>query len=140
MSDEEVDQALEELRQARVRLVVEEGREAPLGDVVVADIEGTPPEGEPFQRERIPIEIGASKHNLPAFNEKLVGVEAGAELEFSGRLSRRLRIEESGRHVGELRLQVSEVKRPAMLPELDDEFAKDLGEFEDLAALAGPGP
>ena len=133
VSDEELGQTLQELRQSRVQLIVEPERQAVEGDVVLVDVEGSPEDGESFRRERLPIEVGAQS-NLPEFNEKLLGVQSGAELEFPVQYpadygSSHL----AGRRVG-YRLKVHEVKRPE-LPELDDEFAKDLGEFDDLAAL-----
>jgi len=133
IEDEDVEKALEELRQARVQLVAEEDREAVQGDVVYVDVEGTPDTGEAFQRERMPIEIGA-ENNLAQFNEKLTGARAGATVEFPVDYPEDYGSENlAGKRV-EYRLQVREVKRP-VLPDLDDEFAKDLGEFEDLVAL-----
>ncbi len=132
VSDEELERTLEELRQSRVQFIVEPERQAVEGDVVIVDVEGSPDEGEPFRRERLPIEVGA-KSNLPEFNEKLLGVQAGAELEFPVEYPADYQSDLAGRRVG-YRLKVHEVKRPE-LPELDDEFAKDLGDFDDLAAL-----
>lgn len=133
VEDAEVDKALEDLRQARATLETEEGRKAVTGDVVVTDVEGRPDEGEPFNRERMMIELGGTD-NLPAFNEKLEGVEAGSEPEFSVEYPKEYPAEElAGKTVG-YRLKVHEVK-VRRLPELDDEFAKDLGDFDDLAAL-----
>ncbi len=135
VGDEEVTQALEELRQSRTQLVAEEGRKATTGDVIVADIAGTPEEGEPFNRERMMIELGASD-NLPAFNEQLEMLGGGDEKEFSVDYPAEYPAEElAGKSVA-YKITVHEVKRKE-LPELDDEFAKDLGEFDDLEALKG---
>ncbi len=133
VGEEELERTLEELRQSRVQLIVEPGRRAVEGDVVIVDVEGSPDKGDSFQRERLPIEVGA-KSNLPEFNEKLLGVQSGAELEFPVEYPADYQSSDlAGQRVG-YRLTVHEVKRPE-LPELDDEFAKDLGDFEDLAAL-----
>jgi trigger factor len=133
VADDEVDRALEEIRQARVQLVMEDGRKAAMGDVVYADVEGSPPEGEPFRRERLPIEIG-SENNIKEFNEKLLGTLPGAELEFPVEYAEDYGAKHlAGKRV-EYRLKVLEVKRP-VLPDLDDELAKDLGDFDDLDAL-----
>jgi trigger factor len=133
LTDEEVGASLEDLRKARVQLVAEEGREAVKGDVVYVDVEGVPVGGEPMQRERMPIEVGAEQ-NLDAFNEHLLGARAGAELEFSVDYPGDYGAQNlAGKRV-DYRLSVKEVKRPE-LPDLDDEFAKDLGDFADLAAL-----
>lgn len=133
VSDEDLERTLEELRQSRVKLVVEAGRQAVEGDVVIVDVEGVPAEGEPFQRDRMPIEVGA-KSNLPEFNDQLVGVQSGAELDFPVEYPTDYRAPDlAGKRVG-YHLTVHEVKRPE-LPELDDEFARDLGDFDDLVAL-----
>jgi len=133
VTDEEVAGALEEIRRSRTQLVVEEGRKAAKGDVVFADVEGRPAEGETFRRERLPIEIGAD-NNLKMFNEKLLGAEVGAELEFPVDYAEDYGAKElAGKRV-EYRLTVLEVKMP-IVPDLDDELAKDLGEFDSLDAL-----
>jgi trigger factor len=159
VEDADVDKALEEIRESRVQHVVEEGREAGQGDVVIADVSGEPVESdepaakgdeadgddaegseagdspavEPFQRERVPIEIGA-QNNLPAFNEHLTGLKAGAEVEFPVEYPADYGSEALRGKKMHFKLKVHEVKRRE-LPELDDEFAKDLGDFDDLAAL-----
>jgi len=133
VSDDEVDKALDEIRQARVKLVTEEGRKAGTGDVIVADVAGTPEGGEPFTRERMLIEVGSAE-NLPAFNEGLDGAGAGDELEFSVDYPGEYQAEHIAGKTVRYRLSIHEVKRRE-LPELDDEFAKDLGEFESLEQL-----
>lgn len=133
VADEDVDKALEELRESRATLVAEEGRTAMTGDVVVVDVHGEPAGGEPFDRERTMIEVGATD-NLPAFNDSIEGVSAGDVREFPVDYPNDFPAEHlSGRTVT-YRLTVHEVKRREV-PDLDDEFAKDLGEFDDMAAL-----
>jgi trigger factor len=130
---DEVERSLGELQAARVRHVVEEGRRAEEGDIVVADVEGTPQEGESFRREGMQIEVGA-KNNLPAFNEQLLGVQQQDEKRFDVDYPDEYPGKElAGKRVT-FALVVREVKRRE-LPDLDDDFAKDLGEFESLAEL-----
>ncbi len=129
-----VERALEDLRQARARLVVDPERVAAAGDVIVADVDGAPREGAtPFHRERMPIEVGAAG-SLPAFDERLVGARAGTEVSFAVDYPPQHPNRELAGRTVDFRLQVHEVKRRE-LPALDDEFARDLGEFADLAAL-----
>jgi trigger factor len=133
VGEADVDRALEELRQAQARLVAEEGRVAAAGDVIVVDVEGTPEDGEPFRRERTLIELGATD-NLPEFNERIHGAAAGAELAFPVAYPKEYdNASLAGKTVG-YRLKVHEVKRRE-IPALDDDFARDLGDFEDLGAL-----
>jgi trigger factor len=86
-----------------------------------------------FRRERIVIEVGATG-NLPAFNAGLVGATAKSRREFPVAYP----AEYEARHLAGRTVQyvvtVHEVKR-SELPALDDEFAKDLGEFDSLATL-----
>lgn len=133
VTDQEVATALEELRRSQVRLVTEEGREAATGDLVVADVEGTPDGGETFRRERMHIEVGATG-NLPAFNAGLEGAAAGQTREFPVTYPAEYDAKHLAGKTVRYRLAVHEVKR-AVYPSLDDEFAKDVGQFESLDAL-----
>jgi len=133
VGDDDVRKMLEELQQSRTLLVVEEGRKAASGDVLVADIEGTPEDGEPFRRERLMIELGATD-NLPAFNEQLEGLAAGEEKVFSVDYPQAYAAKELAGKTVAYKITVHEVKRREV-PEIDDEFAKDLGEFDNLDAL-----
>jgi len=133
VGDADVEKALEELQQSRTQLVAEEGRKAVTGDVLVADMEGTPEEGESFKRERMMIELGATD-NLPAFNEQLEGLSGGDEKSFSVDYPAEYAAKELAGKTVAYELKVHEVKRREV-PEIDDEFAKDMGEFDDLAAL-----
>ena len=133
IADEDVERMVEELRRSRARLVSEEGRMSAAGDIVYVDAEGEPEGGERFTRERLPVELGAPE-NLAAFNEKLVGVAAGQALEFEVDYPAEYGAKHlAGKRVA-YRLLVREVKRP-VLPDLDDEFAKDVGDFSGLEAL-----
>ncbi len=133
IADVDVDAALEELRQSRSQLITEEGRAASTGDVIVCDMRGAPEGGEPFERERIFLEVGSAQ-NPPGFNDKLEGATAGSELAFSIDYPEEFENPDlAGKSTG-YEITVHEVKI-RQVPELDDEFAKDLGDFEDLAAL-----
>jgi trigger factor len=129
----EIDQQLAQLQLARVKHVYEKGRPAAEGDLVVADVVGTPEEGESFSRESTQVILGA-KENLPEFNEHLAGAQEGDEKEFPVRYPEGYPGKElAGKRV-DFRLTVKEVKRRE-LPELDDEFAKDLGDFSGMDEL-----
>jgi trigger factor len=133
VGDAEIQKTLEELQQSRTQLVVEEGRMAMTGDVLIADVEGTPVEGEPFKRERMMIELGATD-NLPAFNDQLEGLGAADEKSFSVDYPEEYGAKELAGKTVAYKLTIHEVKRRE-IPVIDDEFAKDLGEFDDLEAL-----
>jgi trigger factor len=133
VADAEVDAALESIRQSNARYVPDEARLAEPGDVLVADLHEQPEGEEGKERERLSLEVGAAG-NPDVFNAKLAGARSGARLEFDIEYPADTPAPAlAGRKVG-YRVHVHEVKRKE-LPLLDDEFAKDLGEFEDLAAL-----
>jgi len=133
VTDADVEKALEELRDAQARLEVEEGHKAGTGDVLIADVKGSPEGGEPFERERMFIEIGAPD-NLPAFNEHLEGATVGAQIAFSMDYPKEHPNPDLAGKPVAYELVVHEVKR-RVVPELNDDFAKDLGEFESLDDL-----
>jgi trigger factor len=133
VGEAEVDRTIEELWQAHARLVPAEGRVAATGDVVVCDLDGTPSVGEPFRRERMLIEIGGPGVP-PALTECLIGATAGAEVACSVEHPEADASPEVAGRTVRYAIRVREV-RLREVPALDDEFAKDLGEFEDLAAL-----
>ena len=133
VADADVDKALEEIQLSRTQLVTEEGRKAITGDVLMADISGTPSEGEPFSRERMMMEVGATD-NLPAFNENIEGLAAGDSKSFSVEYPAEYGAPELAGNSVAYELTVHEVKRRET-PAIDDEFAKDLGDFDDLDAL-----
>lgn len=133
VGDAEIDKALEEIQLSRTQLVTEEDRVAVTGDVLLADIVGTPDEGEGFNRENMMIEVGATD-NIPAFNDNVEGLAGGDSKSFSVKYPDDYGAPELAGRTVAYELTVHEVKRRET-PEIDDEFAKDLGDFDDLAAL-----
>ena len=133
VSDEDIDKELEAARNQAARLEPIEDRPAEKGDFVVADTSWRPVDGGRTQRsENAILEVGA-EDNHEALNDALVGVEAGAEKTV------RLQMADdhpeaslAGKSV-DYKFTVKAVKKK-VLPDLDDEFAKDL-DFEDVAAL-----
>jgi len=133
VSDEDIDKEIEAARNQAARLEPIEDRPAAEGDFVVADTSWRPVDGGRTQRsENAVLEVGA-EDNHQALNDALVGVEAGAES------SVRLQMADdhhdaslAGKSI-DYKFTVKAVKKK-VLPDLDDEFAKDL-DFEDVAAL-----
>ncbi len=132
VGDADVDKALEELRESRSRLVSEEGRAAITGDFLVVDMHGRPDEGEPFQRERVLLELGASQ-NPPEFNERLLGVGPDESREFPVVYPAEYPAAQLAGKTVRYEIKIHEVK-VREVPDLDDEFAKDVG-LDDLATL-----
>jgi trigger factor len=136
VGDDEVLLELERLRERHAPIVEEpEGTAAARGHLLAIDFVGRI-DGKPFEGgsgRGVELEIGSGRF-LAGFEEQLVGVVAGedrrVEVDFPETYAdARL----AGRHAA-FDVHVAEIKR-RQLPELDDEFAKDLGDFDSLDAL-----
>ena len=128
-----VDQTLQRLRDRAARLEPVEGRPAAEGDTLVADIDRTDAKGETDHHDGINIEIGATA-NPPGFDANLLGLNAGDEKTFSVHFPEDYAVKELANTDVTYKVKVNDIRK-RVLPELDDEFAKDLGEFDTLDAL-----
>jgi trigger factor len=144
VNDEGVDQALSRLRDRLARMEPVEERPAEQGDTVVMNLSRrrlTGPQGaeleaeEPEKHEGVSAEIGAAG-NPPGFDDGLLGVTAGTQKTFEVTFPADYEVGEMAGARVEYAIDVSAVRR-RVLPTLDDEFAKDLGEFGTLADLRG---
>jgi trigger factor len=128
-----VDQTLQRLRDRAARLEPVEGRPAAEGDTLIADIDRTDPKGETDHHDGIHIEIGAAA-NPPGFDANLIGLNSGDEKTFSVHFPEDYAVKELANTDVAYKVKVNDIRK-RVLPELDDEFAKDLGEFDTLDAL-----
>src|SRR4051812_22350792 len=133
VDEEGVNQALQRLRDRAARFEPVEGRGVVDGDILTVDLERTPASGEPDKHTDVNIELGA-KANPPGFDAQLLGLEPGATKRFTITFPADYAITELAGTNVDYTVTVKAIKR-RVLPELDDEFAKDLGEFETLDAL-----
>jgi trigger factor len=145
INDEAVQLALQRLRDRAARFEPVEGRGVDQGDTVVLDLERRdevkPEDGdearksksEPQVHRDVSVEVGA-KANPPGFDEQLLGLDVGATKEFSIDYPADYPIGELAGTEVSYTVTVKGLKR-RVLPELDDEFAKDLGELDTLDAL-----
>jgi trigger factor len=132
VADEKVDEELEKHRERQAELVVVEDGEVQQGDTAVIDFEGFI-DGEAFQGgagENHSLEI-VSNSFIPGFEDQLVGAKNGEEKEVSVTFPEDYHAEEFQNKEATFKVKVNEIKRKN-LPELDDEFAKDVSEFETL--------
>jgi len=135
VKEQDVEAYLDSMRQryARLRTVEDEG--AKEGDTVTIDFEGFL-DGVPFEGgrgEKFPLELGSASF-IPGFEEQLVGVMQGEDREIKVTFPEDYQEESlQGKEVT-FRVKVHEVKRKELSP-LDDEFAKDVSEFETLEEL-----
>ncbi len=129
----DVDERLKELSDRNTRLVSVE-REAKEGDTVVIDFEGFL-DGKPFdggKGENHSLELGSHSF-VPGFEEQLVGTKAGDEKDLDITFPEDYHADLAGKAVV-FKVKVHEVKEKEA-PALDDEFAKDVSEFDTLKDL-----
>ena len=134
VSEEELDAEMEKSREMNARLVsVEE--EAKDGDTVMIDYEGfvgdTAFEGG--KGENHPLELGSNQF-IPGFEDQLVGCKSGEEKEIKVTFPEEYHSDELAGAEAIFKVAVKEVKRKE-LPDLDDELAKDISEFDTLEEL-----
>ena len=131
-----VDAELERIREHHVKLVEEpEGTEAVTDHVLTLDFEGRI-EGEIFQggtAQGVDIRLGTGTM-VPGFEDQLIGVQAGQSRQLTVTFPDDYGSPDISGKEAVFDCQVSAVRRRE-LPELDDELAKDAGDFETLEAL-----
>jgi trigger factor len=134
VSDEQVEEELNHKREHHAQLVVTDREEVQEGDNTVIDFEGFV-DGEAFEGgagEDYNLEIGSGQF-IPGFEEQLVGAKVGEEVEVDVTFPEEYHAENLAGQDAVFKVTVKEIKVKEM-PELDDEFAKDL-EFETLDEL-----
>ena len=127
---------LREMQESMAQLVpAAEGHAAAMGDFVVFDFTGTL-DGVPFEggaAEDFQLELGSGRF-IPGFEDQLVGMTAGSNGSVKVSFPEGYGNAELAGKPADFAVTVKEIKVKE-LPELDDEFAKQFGEFETLAEL-----
>jgi trigger factor len=132
VSEEAVDQAMQRLRARAARFDPVEARGVDHGDTVTLDLERRDGSNPPDAHTDVNIELGAPA-NPPGFDEQLLGLEVGSTKTFTLHYPGNYEISELAGAEAGYTVTIKAIKR-RRLPELDDEFAKDLGE-ETLEAV-----
>ena len=132
VTDADVDATLEQMRAQYAEFRAVERTAGP-GDLVIVDYTLAPDAHDPTTATGYHFEIGSGAV-LPEIDQAAVGMRAGEEREVSLRFADDHRIESLRGKSGTARLKVVEVKEK-VLPALDDDFAKTLGDFDTLAAV-----
>jgi trigger factor len=135
VADEEVDRQVDRLREEFAELRVVEGRPVQEGDFVTMDFAGTV-EGEPVEQAAATdyvLEVG-SQQLLPDLEQALVGMAAGEEKQAPVSFPEDYHAEDLRGKTVDFEVKVKEVKEK-VLPSLNDDFAKDVSEFETLLEL-----
>jgi trigger factor len=133
IDDAAVSDALTRLRERAARFEPVEGRGVIEADHLTVDLERKDPDGKVDRHADVAITLGA-KANPPGFDEQLLGVEIGGRKSFTIRYPADYAITELQNTSVDYTVTIKGIKR-RVVPELDDEFAKDLGSFENLDGL-----
>ena len=131
VTDEEVDAESKKLQEQQAELVLKEDQPAAEGDTVVIDFEGKV-DGVAFdggKGENYSLELGSNTF-IPGFEDQLVGHKAGETVEVNVTFPEEYHAEDLKGKDAVFETTIHEVKTKE-LPELDDEFAKDVDEEVD---------
>ena len=136
VTDEDVDAELNRMREQQAELVLKEDAPAEKGDTVVIDFNGTI-DGVPFEggkSENYSLELGSNTF-IPGFEDQLVGHKADEEVDVKVTFPEDYQAEDLQGKEAVFATKIHEVKAKE-LPELDDDFAKDVDEeVETLVEL-----
>lgn len=133
VTDEEIDAAIERERENNARTVSVDDRAVQDGDMTVLDFEGFV-DGVAFEGgkgENYPLTIGSNTF-IPGFEEQLIGAEIDKEVEVNVTFPEDYQAAELAGKPAVFKCTIKEIKEK-QLPELDDEFAGEVSEFETLA-------
>ena len=133
VSDEDVDDMLRRLRERAAKYETVDGRAIADDDAVVLDIDRTDAAGQVDHRDGVTVQLGASG-NPPGFDAQLVGLNEGDSKTFAIQFPEDHSVPELANTQQTYSVTVKGVRR-RVLPDLDDEFAKDIGPFDSLSAL-----
>lgn len=134
VKEEDVEKEIEQLRERNGRLIAVE-RPVKDGDTVILDYAGFVGE-EQFEggtAEKQTLVIGSGRF-IPGFEEQLIGAKIGEEMEVKVTFPEEYHSEELAGKDAVFKVTIHEIKEKE-LPELDDEFAKDVSEHDTLEAL-----
>ena len=132
VTDELVDEEIKKVLDRNSRLVEVEGRAAKDGDTAVIDFEGFV-DGVPFEggkAEKYSLALGSGNF-IPGFEEQVVGHEAGEEFSINVNFPEDYQAENLAGKEAECKIKLHELKEKE-LPELDDDFVKDVSEKETV--------
>jgi trigger factor len=133
--DPKVDKVIDELRDQNASLSPVEDRGARKGDYAVIKYEGTR-DGVPFEggsAERMPLIIGEDRL-IPGFEDELVGLKVGDTKGFDITFPADYGEETLAGQQARFEVEIREL-REKILPDADDDFARSMGDFTDLANL-----
>lgn len=131
VTSKEVDEEIEKKREQQAELVLKEGKPAEKGDTVTIDFDGSI-DGVPFdggKATNYDLELGSNSF-IPGFEDQLIGHNTDDDVDVKVTFPEDYQAEELQGKEALFKVKIHEIKTKE-LPELDDEFAKDVGEDVD---------
>ena len=128
-----VDKVLQRLRERAGKYEPVEGRPVTDGDAVGIDLDRTGPDGQVDHHDGVNVQLGAAG-NPPGFDANLLGMNVGDSKTFVVEFPDTYPAADLASTTQTYAVTLKDIRR-RVLPDLDDEFAKDVGAFESLEAL-----
>lgn len=135
VTDEDIEHELHHMQEHNSRLISIEDRPVESGDTATIDFEGSV-DGVPFEggkAEKYDLEIGSNTF-IPGFEDQVIGMKIDEEKDIKVKFPEEYFSKELAGKDAIFKVKVHEIKKKE-LPELDDEFAKDVSEFDTLKEL-----
>ena len=136
VTEEDIQKHLDEMANKNARIITaEEGEEAKKGNTVVIDFDGSV-DGVPFEggkAENYSLELGSGSF-IPGFEDQVEGMKVGEEKDIKVKFPENYFSKELSGKGAIFKIKLHEIKKKE-LPVIDDEFAKDVSEFDTLAEL-----
>lgn len=135
VTDEDIDKEIDRLRNRNARTISVSDRAAQNDDIVVIDFDGSV-DGVPFdggKAEKFELTLGSGQF-IPGFEDQIVGHNVGDEFDVNVKFPEDYHAEELKGKDSVFKVKIHEINAKE-LPEADDEFAKDVSEFDTLAEM-----
>lgn len=135
VEDKDVEHELSHMAEKNARVVTVEDRAAKEGDITVIDFEGSV-DGVPFEggkAEKHELELGSHSF-IEGFEDQVVGMKIGEEKDINVTFPEEYFSKDLAGKAAVFKVKLHEIKAKE-LPEMDDEFAKDVSEFDTIADL-----
>lgn len=130
VTDEDIDKDIEAARNRNARIITVEDRPVENGDIAVIDFEGFS-DGVAFpggKGEKYELEIGSGSF-IPGFEEQVIGANIGDDIDVNVTFPEEYHAADLAGKPAVFKVKVHEIKKKE-LPELDDDFASEVSEFE----------
>ena len=135
VSDEDINHELSHMQEHNSRLISIDDRPVEKGDITVIDFEGFV-DGKAFEggkAEGHELEIGSNTF-IPGFEDQIIGMKIDEERDINVKFPEEYMSKELAGKDATFKVKVNEIKKKE-LPKIDDEFAKDVSEFDTIKEL-----